>query len=140
VASKTRQLLSTLVNVRVSRGTEREPQIHNRFVHHISNKRSEQKTSPRQCECRQVIRYAQGVRYGVPVARVILLPTREEGLCIDCWPRLWFVVDCLHECRLLIDLASAQTTISGDIVGTKERGCLAPLSGFGPAPFCFKFV
>jgi hypothetical protein len=42
---------------------------------------------------------------------------------------------------LLIDLASAQTTISGDIVGTKERGCLALLSGsFGPAPFCFKFV
>jgi hypothetical protein len=30
------------------------------------------------------IRYAQGVRYGVPVAGVILLLTREEGLCIDC--------------------------------------------------------
>jgi hypothetical protein len=88
----------------------------------------------------QVIRYAQGVRYGVPVARVILLPTREENLCIDRWPRLWLVVDCLHECKLLIELPSAQTTISGDIVGTKERGCLALLSGFGSAPFCFTFV
>jgi hypothetical protein len=52
-----------------------------------------------------------------------------------------FVVACLHEGKLLIDLASAQTTIFGDIVGTKEGGCLALLSGsFGPASFCFKFV
>ena len=40
---------------------------------------------------------------------------------------------------LLIDLASAQTTISGDIVGTKERGCLALLTGsFGPRTILFQ--
>lgn len=45
------------------------------------------------------------------------------------------------ECNAIDRLSVAQTTISGGIVSTKERGCLALLSGsFGPAPFCFKFV
>jgi hypothetical protein len=37
------------------------------------------------------------------------------------------------------DLTSAQTTISGDIVSTKEGGCLALLSGsFGPRTILFQ--
>jgi hypothetical protein len=35
------RLLLALVTTRVSRGTEREAQVHNRFVHHISLQRSE---------------------------------------------------------------------------------------------------
>ncbi len=35
----------TVVSMRVSRGTEREAQIHNRLVHHMPNKRFEPKLS-----------------------------------------------------------------------------------------------
>jgi len=69
------------------------------------------------------------------------LLTREVGLCIECCKILCLSLIASTSATLLIDLASAQITIPGDIVSPKERDCLALLSGsFGPAPFCFKFV
>lgn len=39
------------------------------------------------------------------------------------------LVDCCPSATPVIDLELAQTTIFGDIVGTKDRDCLALLSG-----------